>query len=310
MGNKKFSQFTEKTLESEVGKLVGISADGTKNVKVDPTKIADFTSFSIETSASGVSYIVGINAAGTQRIKITPNDLINFSGYSTETNQNNVNFLVGLNAAQNKIKIDPSKIGKSIFTGGIWNGYTYQTVTSPTTDRVWLDRNLGALNVAGTSNDSNAYGFLYQFGRKDDGHQLRNSSTGSTKLNSVYSPSDLFIINNSTWSHDFNYKVWLEDWQGIQLNSVAPPGFRLPTSSEFYDEVVGFSSNDTSGAFASFLKLPINKKRDYNSGSISTAAEAYLWCSDRVTVQITSSNITYPGVVLGTGCGVRLIKDN
>ena len=174
---------------------------------------------------------------------------------------------------------------------------------------MWLDRNLGANNVAGSSNDSNAYGFLYQFGRKDDGHQLRNSSTRTTKLNSVYSASDLYVINNSTWANDFNYKVWQEDWESKELNSVAPPGFRLPTQTEFYNEIAGFSSNDTSGAFASFLKLPINKKRDYNSGAISTAAEVYLWCSNYVAVQITSSNATFPGVVFGTGCGVRLIKD-
>ena len=272
-------------------------ATNTSGVATNVTNIATNTSgvatnvTNIATNTSGIA--TNVTNIATNVTKIATNT----SGVATNVT----------NIATNTAAI--ATIGGA-FTGGIWNGYTYQTVTSPTTGRVWLYRNLGANNVAGSSNDSNAYGFLYQFGRKDDGHQLRNSSTVSTKLNSVYSPSDLFVINSSDWANNFNYKVWLEDWEGLQLNSVAPKGFRLPTQTEFYNEIAGFSSSDTSGAFASFLKLPINKSRSYINGSISTAAEAYLWCSDRVAVQITSSNITYPGVVLGTGCGVRLIKDN
>lgn len=44
-------------------------------------------------------------------------------------------------------------------------------VTSPITQRIWLDRNLGALQVAEEPGDHLAYGDLYQSGRKADGHQ-------------------------------------------------------------------------------------------------------------------------------------------
>jgi len=286
-------------------------ATNTSGIATNVSNIATNTSgvatnvTNIATNTSGVATNVTNIATNTSGVATNVTNIAtNVTNIATNTSGVATNVT---NIATNTAAI--ATIGGA-FTGGIWNGYTYQTVTSPTTGRVWLDRNLGANNVAGSSNDSNAYGFLYQFGRKDDGHQLRNSSTVSTKLNSVYSPSDLFVINSSDWANNFNYKVWLEDWEGLQLNSVAPKGFRLPTQTEFYNEIAGFSSSDTSGAFASFLKLPINKSRSYINGSISTAAEAYLWCSDRVAVQITSSNITYPGVVLGTGCGVRLIKDN
>ena len=299
------------TNTSGVATNVSNIATNTSGVATNTSGIATNVS-NIATNTSGVATNVSNIATNTSGVATNVTNIAtNTSGIATNvtniaTNTSGVATNV-TNIATNTAAI--ATIGGA-FTGGIWNGYTYQTVTSPTTGRVWLDRNLGALNVAGSSNDSNAYGFLYQFGRKDDGHQLRNSSTVSTKLNSVYSPSDLFVINSSDWANNFNYKVWLEDWEGLQLNSVAPKGFRLPTSTEFYNEIAGFSSSDTSGAFASFLKLPINKSRSYINGSISTAAEAYLWCSDRVAVQITSSNITYPGVALGTGCGVRLIKDN
>jgi hypothetical protein len=40
-------------------------------------------------------------------------------------------------------------------------------ITSPKTGRVWLDRNLGATQVATSSFDSAAYGDYYEFGRDD-----------------------------------------------------------------------------------------------------------------------------------------------
>tara|TARA_B110000090_G_scaffold89704_1_gene101755 strand:- start:8070 stop:8588 length:519 start_codon:yes stop_codon:yes gene_type:complete len=45
------------------------------------------------------------------------------------------------------------------------------TVTSPT-GQVWMDRNLGATQVATSSTDHLAYGNLYQWGRALDGHQV------------------------------------------------------------------------------------------------------------------------------------------
>ena len=44
-------------------------------------------------------------------------------------------------------------------------------VTNPTTGRVWMDRNLGATQVATSSTDEAGYGDLYQWGRRKDGHQ-------------------------------------------------------------------------------------------------------------------------------------------
>ena len=43
--------------------------------------------------------------------------------------------------------------------------------------RCWLDRNLGASRVANSYDDSQAYGYLFQWGRANDGHQIRTRST-------------------------------------------------------------------------------------------------------------------------------------
>ena len=66
--------------------------------------------------------------------------------------------------------------------------------------QVWMDRNLGAQRVAGSSSDSLAYGWLYQWGRLADGHESRTSPPGASLSNgdvpghgnfiTVLSPSD------------------------------------------------------------------------------------------------------------------------
>ena len=56
-------------------------------------------------------------------------------------------------------------------------GLTYGFVYNSDTQKIWLDRNLGATEVAVLSNDANSYGDLYQWGRPFDGHQIRTSAT-------------------------------------------------------------------------------------------------------------------------------------
>ena len=65
-------------------------------------------------------------------------------------------------------------------------------VVSPT-GRIWMDRNLGASRVATSSNDEDAFGDLYQWGRYSDGHQCRNSSITST-LSSIDRPKNDFLL--------------------------------------------------------------------------------------------------------------------
>ena len=52
-------------------------------------------------------------------------------------------------------------------------GLTYGFVYNATTHRIWLDRNLGATQVATSSTDTLSYGHLYQWGRPADGHEDR-----------------------------------------------------------------------------------------------------------------------------------------
>ena len=71
------------------------------------------------------------------------------------------------------------------------------TVVNPVTGKVWLDRNLGATQVAISSTDADSYGDLYQWGRNADGHQIRTSDITTTLASEYFTTSGLFITNDS-----------------------------------------------------------------------------------------------------------------
>ena len=80
-------------------------------------------------------------------------------------------------------------------TGSVIFLYRGSTVTYPTVraadGKVWLRKNLGALKVADSATDANAYGDLFQWGRWDDGHQLRSSAAVYTSTLGANNPSGL-----------------------------------------------------------------------------------------------------------------------
>ena len=142
-------------------------------------------------------------------------------------------------------------------------------VTNPTTGKTWMDRNLGASQVATSSVDTNSYGDLYQWGRRSDGHQCRTSPT-TTTLSSVDQPAHGDFILTSNTPHDWRSPQNDNLWQGVNgVNNPCPSGYRLPTETEFNAELLSWSANSSAGAFASALKLPVAGYRDYSNGSLN-----------------------------------------
>jgi hypothetical protein len=144
----------------------------------------------------------------------------------------------------------------------------------------WLDRNLGASQVATAYNDSSAYGDLFQWGRLDDGHQTRTSaSTTATTSNDVPGHSN-FIINASS---PYDWHIPQKDtlWQGVSgINNPCPSGWRLPTITEWSTEESSWAQQNYNGAYASPLKLTAGGYRFNSSANlINVGTYGFYWSS-------------------------------
>ena len=164
-------------------------------------------------------------------------------------------------------------------------------VVNPTTGKIWMDRNLGASQVATSSTDANSYGDLYQWGRRSDGHQCRNSSTTAT-LSSIDQPTNGNFITINSGNYDWRSPQNDGLWQGVNgVNNPCPSGYRIPTDAELDAERASWSQNNSVGAFASPLKLPMAGFRSSSNGSLlSVGTDGCYWSS---TVGGTYSRFHY-----------------
>ena len=90
--------------------------------------------------------------------------------------------------------------------------------------------NMGAAQIATSSTDAAAYGDLFQWGRLDDGHQVRTSITVNTQSNSDNHGHSDFIIGFGDWRSQQNNNLW----QGVYgTNNPCPDGYRLPIQAEW-----------------------------------------------------------------------------
>ena len=111
----------------------------------------------------------------------------------------------------------------NFYASGYWNE-TYgipdpPTVINPTTDRIWMDRNLGASQVATSSDDAAAYGDIYQWGRAAEGHEYSSSTTTSTNATTAV-PNESNPWDGLFITEVIDPKDWLipQDntlWQGV-----------------------------------------------------------------------------------------------
>ncbi|MCB4773644.1 MAG: fibrobacter succinogenes major paralogous domain-containing protein, partial [Sulfurovum sp.] len=165
-----------------------------------------------------------------------------------------------------------------------YQGFRYGCVASSKTNRIWLDRNLGASRAATSLSDEGSYGYHFQWGRPKDGHQGVFPDKTDRRATTIHPSSSAFIAvdNNTTdWVADGvddngaqrEAFLWKTDGTGI-----CPKGFRVPTIEELFLE-------SSQPHFQSTLNFPLAGFRDGITGDVKQKsgpnAAGYYMASDK-----------------------------
>jgi len=193
------------------------------------------------------------------------------------------------------------------------NNVTYGMIKSPT-GRCWMDRNLGATQVATSYNDSAAYGDLFQWGRDDDGHQLRTSEV-TTNLSSSDKPGHAkFIFQTLKEPYDWKSPQNNTRWQ-YSNNNPCPSGWRVPTSNEWMNEIKTGDWKNYNSAYSSPLKLTAAGYR-YSTDSVLYNEGSYgcYWSSSARNIWGINLFLTEDQAYIdynnrASGLSVRCIRD-
>jgi hypothetical protein len=319
---------------------LGNAAPEAKNVaitgeaKVNALLTATYTYFDFEGNPESGTSFQWYKANDATGAGETPIAGANLNTYKILTNDEGKYIRVGVTPKSSGGTITGAE-AKSSFTAEIGDNpsvtftynnqtVTYSIITSLTTGRKWLDRNLGAANTPIAFDDWANYGDLFQWGRRADGHQLvirteagviedangfPLSPSGASVIGTPY-PWDPNPVNNPGWVDNdlpphskfilvgtgfygntpWDWRKPQNDnlWQGVNgVNNPCPTGWRLPTKDEFAAENI----IDITDAYNK-IKLSRTHSRNSNSEFIGHLIGRY-WTSTTADAPIYAGRQSY-----------------
>jgi uncharacterized protein (TIGR02145 family) len=248
--------------------------------------------------------------------------VFNITGTPSNSGTANFNFSIGGQVCSFSLAVQ--SIAAQYPAGSVFcNGKPTAIVDvfSPNTGKTWMDRNLGAVQVATSITDASAYGDLYQWGRGPDGHQCRSASVTSA-LSSSDQPGNSLFITIGSGEQDWLTNANTNLWQGVSgINNPCPIGYRIPTSSELDGEIAFWNSSNLDVAFNSPLKLTYAGYKLAQDGSRGSVGDTGRYWTSSVSAnynQSTSLQIVHNNgnnyfqiinEARGYGQSIRCIKD-
>ena len=206
---------------------------------------------------------------------------------------------------------------------------------------IWLNNNLGAdyanlnkasFNPAGQAtdfNDYHAYGSLFQWGRKPDGHELVNwtSSTAGTPVNGTTgtisdAPANALFIVQSEWRVTQDLGLWVTE---ASTNNPCPRGFRVPPINQFVIMLMSAGITGSENAASSKLKFSgaglrfgsgasggngryWSSSAEIDAISIPDPPDPPIYAQEANNVHFFSGGVSYPVLLIGYGLAVRCMK--
>jgi len=153
-------------------------------------------------------------------------------------------------------------------------GILYNTVMY--NGRCWLDRNLGATQVATAIDDSLGFGYYYQWGRAGDGHQHPANGISSTLANTSVPGHSQFILPSASpndWQNPQEPNLW--EPHSNYVNNPCPEDWKVPSQSEWEEAVTGW--NTVTDAYNSPLKIPAAGHRSRTDGTVGGENTGAYW---------------------------------
>ncbi|MDY3318641.1 FISUMP domain-containing protein [Riemerella anatipestifer] len=194
--------------------------------------------------------------------------------------------------------------------------FIYIPITGPD-GKTWLNNNLGAeyarvgspdfnpTKQATSKTDYKAYGSLFQWQRKPDGHELitwTSSTNGTPKYASTTTLSSSWANAGTNKSIYYNTSdgSWLTSsvnqqtsshqlWRANGSNNPCPVGYHVPTHAELqalHNAIVGYNAGTSSTSSSAMwnetgLRLPASGYRWDNDGSFNLqSSRGYFWSSE------------------------------
>jgi hypothetical protein len=276
-------------------------------------------------SSTGVNGLTATLAAGTFS---SVSGSLTYTITGTPSSAGSASFALNIGGQNCTLNITVAVAGPSYPAGYVHCNPSNPTpvveVLNPITNRIWMDRNLGANRVATSSTDAESYGSLFQWGRAADGHQCVNryqgdgvtTSATTTTLSSANQPGHGSFILAPNSPYDWRSPQNANLWFGVSgVNNPCPTGYRLPSETELNAETASWSSTTSSGAYSSPLKLPLAGSRSHSANALISVGDSGTYWSSWATgstsrhLEITSSSAAVLSRRRAFGSSVRCIKN-